>query len=292
MLIDGIDHIVVPVADLEAAAAAFTRLGLNLTPALRHAGQGTENRAFFVGDGTNDFYVELLGIHDREAAQSAGRALYVESLDRGGGLARIMLRTSDIHGAVAELGTKGVATAVQEVRAEDGRKICDVAPIEGVPGLVANLGLVQYPETVAEGHARRAAAGRFDHRFSLKRLDHLAAFAADLDGSTGRWADLLSVPLHGEVTTPVILIRQLKMGDAIFELLGPSRPDSPAAGRPPGVASMCAFEVSDLAAAVTLARERGFTVSEPGPGALPGTRTATIAAGELAGLALQLLEYV
>jgi hypothetical protein len=89
-----------------------------------------------------------------------------------------------------------------------------------------------------------------------------------------------------------MIIRQLKIGDAILELLGPESPESPLASRPPGLASMVAWEVADLDAAVTLARDRGFTPSDPAPGILPRTRVATIPAPELAGVGMQLLEYV
>ena len=55
---------------------------------------------------------------------------------------------------------------------------------------------------------------------------------------------------------------------------------------------MVAWEVASLDDAVSLARERGFTVPDPNPGILPGTRVATIPATELAGVGMQLLEYV
>ena len=89
-----------------------------------------------------------------------------------------------------------------------------------------------------------------------------------------------------------MIIRQLKIGDAMLELLGPASPDSPMASRPAGQASMCAWEVPDLDEAVALARERGFTPSTPNTGVLPGTRVATIPGGELAGVGMQLLQYV
>ena len=62
--------------------------------------------------------------------------------------------------------------------------------------------------------------------------------------------------------------------------------------RPQGVASMCAFEVTDMGKAIDLARAAGFTCPDAAPGPLPGTRVTTIPGAELAGLGLQLLEYV
>ncbi len=293
MAIDCIDHIVLAVKSLPEASAPFERLGLTLTPPLQHRSQGTENRVFFVGLEGNEFYVELLAIHDRAAAQAAGRTLYLEAIDSARGVARVMLGVSDIGASVAELATRGVQTRASEVWTADNRKICDVAPIEGVPQMALDAGLVQYTDSAPERHARRAAAGRFKHAFPLKRLDHLAAIAPDIEASTRFWVDVLGVPVFGEIRGPGMIIRQFKIGDAILELLGPDGPESRLASRPPGLASMAAFEVSGgLDAAVALARERGFTPSEPNKGILPGTRVATIPPAELSGMGLQLLEYV
>jgi catechol 2,3-dioxygenase-like lactoylglutathione lyase family enzyme len=130
------------------------------------------------------------------------------------------------------------------------------------------------------------------HAFPLKRLDHLAAIAYDLDKQCRFWEDVLGVPVTGEVRTPHMIIRQLRIGNAIFELLGPAGPDSPLHQRPAGLVSMAAWEVDDLPAVVEQARAAGFTVPDPAIGVLPGTRTATIPANELGGMAMQLLQYV
>ena len=289
MLISSLDHVVVPVSSLAAAAAPYEKLGLALTPRSAHRDIGTENRAFFVGSG-DDFYVELLGIRDQEEAERAGRTLYIERV--GSGIVRLMLEVADIHAAVAVLAGRGIVTKVSEVIGEDGRKICEVAPIEGVAALGFALGLVQYGESAADRHARRAKAGRFDHRFPLKRLDHLAAVTPDLEAATRFWTDVLEVPVFGEVRGPGMIIRQMKVGDAIFELLGPDGPESRLHSRPAGIASMCAFEVADLNQAVATARSLGFGPNEPANGILPGTRVATIPAGEMSGVGMQLLEYV
>jgi 4-hydroxyphenylpyruvate dioxygenase-like putative hemolysin len=89
-----------------------------------------------------------------------------------------------------------------------------------------------------------------------------------------------------------MVINQMRVGDVNLELLGPATPESPLAARPPGPASMTAFEVPDVAAAVAHARAAGFTAPDPAPGPLPGTLTATIPGTQLSGLGLQLLQYV
>src|SRR5262249_35457243 len=65
------------------------------------------------------------------------------------------------------------------------------------------------------------------HTFPLQRLDHLAAVTPDLDEKTRFWAEVLGVPVAGEVVTPTTVIRQLRFWDAVLELLGPASPDSP-----------------------------------------------------------------
>jgi catechol 2,3-dioxygenase-like lactoylglutathione lyase family enzyme len=129
------------------------------------------------------------------------------------------------------------------------------------------------------------------HSFPLQRLDHLAAFMPDLQETTRVWTEVLGIPGAGEVTTPAMAIHQMRVGDAVLELLGAAAPESPLAGRPPGMVSMAAFDVADLDAAVAQARTAGFSAADPATGVLPGTRTSTIPATELAGLALQLLAY-
>jgi hypothetical protein len=58
--ITGIDHTLVGVRDLEAARAAWSRLGFTITPRGRHIGWGTGNYCVMLEEG----YVELLGIVD------------------------------------------------------------------------------------------------------------------------------------------------------------------------------------------------------------------------------------
>jgi catechol 2,3-dioxygenase-like lactoylglutathione lyase family enzyme len=58
--ITGIDHTLIGVRDLEAARAAWSRLGLQITPRGRHVGWGTANYCIMLERG----YIELLGIVD------------------------------------------------------------------------------------------------------------------------------------------------------------------------------------------------------------------------------------
>ncbi len=293
-MLDRIDHLVVPVPDLAAAAAAYERLGLKLTPLTEHQGMGTANRAAFIGTGAANFtYIELLGITDGQLVGGGSRAHYLDAVARGRALSSIAFGTSDMPGLVDSFARAGLNSEIHEVHAGDGRKLADTAIVDTAGALPFAVTLLQYPETREARYERSVAAGRFAHAFPLKRLDHLAAVAPDIEAATEFWIGALGVRVAGEIRTPGMIIRQLQVGDAIFELLGPDGPDSRMAGRPASLASMAAWEVSgSLDDAVTLARERGFTVSDPEPGVIPGTRRASIPAGELAGLGMQLLEYV
>ena len=290
-MLTAIDHVILPAPDLDHTAQRFEQLGLNLTPLARHARQGTENRALFVGNEATEFYVELLTVHDRALAHDADRDDVLHAIDEVAGLWRVMLETDDIAGLSRQLASAGIDSTQREVARETGEKICDVLVPAATAGGAA-FAAIQYPGAGAARRERHLAAGWYRHDFPLKRLDHLAAVTHDLEAATRFWTDVLGVPVFGEVPMGPALIRQMKVGDAIFEVIGPTGPDSPMAQRPEGLISMCAFEVPDLSSAVETLRGRGFTCGDPAPGPLPGTRVASIPAPELAGMTLQLLEYV
>jgi hypothetical protein len=143
-----------------------------------------------------------------------------------------------------------------------------------------DLALIQQ-DKCPDPHYAPVAAG-----FPLQGLDHFAAVAHDLDVKTPFWTDVLGVPVAGEVTTPAMVIRQFRIGDAVMELLEPASADSPIDRRPPGLVSMVAWEVDNLSVAVHQARTSGFTVPDAPPGVVPETRTETISTSDLAGAAM------
>lgn len=288
-----IDHLILPVADLNAAAASFERLGLVLTPRTAHAGLGTANRAAFIGpDAARFIYLELLAIED-PALLPPSRRHYRETLERGGGLASVAFAAADLDAALVRLSAAGAEIDRSAVRADDGRLLVDAVVVRGLPFIPFPLVLVSYPGGFEARYARSRALGRFEHTFPLRRLDHLAVLAPDLEAATRTWVDLLGLQAVGEVTTPALVIRQLRCGDAIVELLAPAGPGSPLAGRPPALLPVAAWEVEGpLQVAAALARERGFTCPPPEPGVIPSTIRTAIPAAELGGLAMQLLEYV
>lgn len=292
-MLERIDHLVCVVPDL-GVAARYEQLGLVLTPETRHAETGAANRACFAGDSAESAsYLELLSIVDEAKARSSGRQHYIDAAARGGGAVALAFGVSNVAQEARALEAAGYAAPVSEVHRADGSKVCDIAQVDTRGAMPFAITLIQYPETWEARHERSRAAGRFAHSFPLKRLDHLAAITPDLDAARAFWTEVLGVPVSGEIHSPQMTILQMKVGDAIFELLGPAGPDSPMAGRPAALASMAAWEVAaPLDEAVRQARERGFSCSDPEPGVIPGTRRASIPAGELGGVGMQLLEYV
>lgn len=293
MQYEGIDEVVVTLPDA-AGSAPFERLGLCLTAPEQLRDSGVEFRMASAGDRENLFSIVLTRLVDATLAKQSwqGRLLYA---GQGGppGLRVLVLRVPSMWQAFKELTDHGVDLKVEELFYADGSKLGYVAALPQPSEAVVPLVLIERVRATADRHDEFEKAGLLAHSLKLKRLDHLAAAAGtNFEETTKFWVDVLGIPVWGEIVTATTVIRQMKIGDAIVELLGPAGPDSPLHSRPPGLSSMTAFEVPDLEEAVATARAAGFTISDPATGALPGTRVARIAADELSGLGLQLLQYV
>jgi catechol 2,3-dioxygenase-like lactoylglutathione lyase family enzyme len=294
MQIDAIDHVVVACGQIDAATAPFERLGLSLTPPTPQPDKATENRALFLPAGAaGETYIEFLASTDpSRTARTGGGLSLLAAVERQAGLFRVALRVADIDAAAAHLAAQGVTAPRETVHRADGTPILDVLRPHQAPALGCEVTLVAYPEPIEARVRRHRGSGQHVHALPLKRLDHLAAVPEDLDAACAAWERLLRVPVSGEVRGSGMIIRQLRMGDAVLELLGAETPDSPIASRPKGAVSVVAIEVGNLDEAVRRVRAAGFTAPDPAPGILPGTRVATIPPGELSGLAFQMLEYV
>jgi hypothetical protein len=97
--LQGVDHVVIAVADMARAAANFGRFGFALTPRGRHT-TGSENHCImFERD-----YFELLSV---PVAHPVTR-YYQEFLGQGEGLAALALATDDARGFHDELAADGI----------------------------------------------------------------------------------------------------------------------------------------------------------------------------------------
>lgn len=285
-----IDHVILAVDDLATAVQPFEQLGMSLTPPMRHLEAATENQVFFVGNESTEFYVELLSVHDKDLAVKDGRQDLVDAIARGG-LMRVMLEVDDADQAGADLKTAEVELLEDRtVRRDDGSLIGRVlVPESSALGL--DIGLISYAEPSDERRQRHADAGRFQHRLPLRRLDHLAAFVDDLEATTSAWQSILGVDLAGRVVGRGMVIHQLRIGDAVLELITPDGPNSPVADRPRGLSSTTAFEVADLSACRSMLVDQGFNPSEIAAGVLPNSETIVVGGDQLSGCNLQLIRF-
>ena len=286
MLYEGIARVLLPVSDLAAACAPFERLGLVVSPERRIPAGKFSVRALAVGGPGNLFDIEFL-CPDADADSTSAQGQRGRE-DRG--LSAIVLRVADMSAALAALAERGVQATAKAIYDAAGNKRLDLAILPDMPDAATPVRLIQ-PALSDEERLEQYLGGR-QHATPLKRLDHLAAVAPDLERSCKFWDEVLGVPTVGEVVSPTVVVRQLKIGDAMFELLGPSTPDSPIRQRPPGLNSMCSFEVPDLDATIAHAQAAGFEVADRRIGTLPGTIVATIPGAQTSGLNVQLLQYV
>jgi len=99
--IDGIDHLVIAVRDLDKAREAYSRLGFTLTARGRHTELKSANHTImFAGD-----YVELLAIEEPHPATAA----WSEFLKTREGLAAAALKTADARAAQTGLAAAGLS---------------------------------------------------------------------------------------------------------------------------------------------------------------------------------------
>lgn len=130
-----IDHVIVTVEDLDAAADRyFEQWGLASVAGGRHPGHGTGNRIVPLGGS----YIELMAVIDRDEAMSSPIGSWVERRLRGRGEspAALCLRTDDIDGAARRTGHEPLAMSRTR---PDGVKLTwrlvalDAALNEGLP---------------------------------------------------------------------------------------------------------------------------------------------------------------
>ena len=189
----GIDHLVIAVADPDAAAADLENaLGLAATGGGRHEQAGTFNRLIFLGD----TYLELIGVWDRTlaSAHSIGAAA-LAALDAGTpGLVTWAIATDDARRAVAVLrgvgSSIGDAVAGERIRPDGGvvRWHVATAPplaIDRPPFLIEHeLGGPEWSDDAR--HARAAFVHPFGGRARIVGLELAVTRPADVAAAFAR----------------------------------------------------------------------------------------------------------
>lgn len=129
--LQGLDHAVILVRDLERARAAYARMGFTLTPRGTHT-LGSQNHCImFERD-----YLELLAIPRPHPALQA----FSDFLAQGEGLAALALATDDAGGLYAELAADGIAA---EAPLDFSRPVVDLGE--------ARFRIVQLPRAASPG---------------------------------------------------------------------------------------------------------------------------------------------
>jgi catechol 2,3-dioxygenase-like lactoylglutathione lyase family enzyme len=282
--IEAVDRVILPVAALSAVVEPLGRLGFRMIPPPDDPEAAPNQRCAFFGGGRSLFHLELASPSLQHPLAGPLR----RAVEEKRGLCAVVLRITNLAAVLHELGRRGVAHEMLSPLSP-GEALAKLAvdDLAGVPLLLSEPALPSDERT-----AQVEAEDGLNHALPVRRLDHLAAVSHNLEAQTHFWVKFLGIPQFGQVTTPTMIIRQFKIGDAIIELLGAASADSPIHQRASGLISMMSVEVADLSAAVERARGAGFTVADPAMGVLPGTIVATVPASETGGLAVQLLQYV
>jgi methylmalonyl-CoA/ethylmalonyl-CoA epimerase len=131
--------------------------------------------------------------------------------------------------------------------------------------------------------------------FNATGIDHVVIATPDLDATAAKWSATLGLAVSETATIDAAGFRMAKLpaGNAFIELITPLAADGRLAQmlteRGQGMSSM-SIEVDDIEAAVRDLRAKGVLVSDPAPGAWPGTRTAQVNRQAANGVSLQLLQ--
>ena len=99
-MLNGIDHIVIVVRDLDAAVASYRQLGFTVVPGGRHP-VGTHNALIAFTDGS---YIELIAFYEANPEHR-----WWVPLQRGGGLVDFCMQTDDLLADTAAFRSAGVA---------------------------------------------------------------------------------------------------------------------------------------------------------------------------------------
>jgi catechol 2,3-dioxygenase-like lactoylglutathione lyase family enzyme len=286
-----LDHVVIAVRDLDAAATDYTAL-LGRAPSWRgeHPTYGTRNVLYRI----ENTYIELLGL-----GSIGGDPRWA------GELARFL----DGHGEgvyALALGTPNVDETVREMR-DRGLEIDDAADGDGID---ANTGAqrrwrnawvaprssngirIFFIEHTSPPDALQIAPRIGDEAASVARMDHAVVLSADMESSRRVWNDVLQARLALDRTFPDRNRRILffRLGDITIEISGGAQQSEEGIGKPDRVFGV-AWGVGDLAATCARLVAVGIEVSGPRAGIKPGTLVATVKGERAHGVATLLIEH-
>jgi catechol 2,3-dioxygenase-like lactoylglutathione lyase family enzyme len=248
--IAGIDHAVVVVKDLDAAAENWKRLGFTISPRGTHsAHMGTGNYTIMLGED----YIELLGVLDATEHNAPSRAF----LDRnGGGIERIAFTTPDAAAGAAEIRSMGHAGIgptdfERPVTMPDGRKAAAKFatfqwPVDEAPGGI-RLFACQHKtrDTVWIPELQKQAN-------TAKRIAEVLVTTLAPEADAKHLAKLIDGDIRREADGACVVPTGFGRADFVFltrEAMARRYPDVPVADLPERAGAGLRLVVDDLAAA-------------------------------------------
>jgi catechol 2,3-dioxygenase-like lactoylglutathione lyase family enzyme len=247
--LQGIDHVVVLVRDLDKAQQTYARMGFTLTPRGFHT-LGSQNHCLMFGSD----YVELLAVPRPHPAMQ----YYTDFLAKGEGLGAIALATDDAHGLHSGLAADGV---VADAPLDFSR------PVEGLGD--ARFRIVQLPPDASPGcrmfacqHFTRELVWRPEtqrHPNSATEIAAVAVVAEDPESGAASYGRLLGAKpqrieeglLVQTGSAPIALASRWKLGHRLHGVGLPLR-------LRPLVAALF-IRVADRATAASVLRRNGLS---------------------------------
>ncbi len=192
----GLDHVVVVVRDLDAAAERWRQLGFTLSPrGLHSAHMGTANHTLMLGSD----YLELMGVVTATERNATTRAL----LEKREGIERAAFTTLDAAAGVAALRARGLTNAIGPTDFSRPVDLADGTKTEAV------FATFQWPLDERPGGLRIFACQHFTrnavwlpelqvHANGAHRIDHVEMLSADPAAAAAHMSRLIDMPVTSE----------------------------------------------------------------------------------------------
>ncbi len=260
----GLDHVVVIVRDLDAAAAGWQKLGFTISPrGIHSAHMGTANHTLMLGED----YLELMGIVAPTERNAPTRAL----LEKREGIERAAFTTTDAVAGVAALRARGLKEAIGPTDFSRPVDLADGTHTE------AKFATFQWPVDERPGGLRIFACQHFTreavwlpelqrHANGAHRIDHVEMLSTDPAAAAAHMSRLIDMPVETEDDGARRVATGAGRGAFVFvnrAMLKARHPGVSLAGLPDEGAVVLALRVEDADQAAKALGTLGRT-TEPG----------------------------
>jgi hypothetical protein len=260
-LIDGVDHAVVTVRDLDAARRVYERIGFTLTPRGRHTKLGTHNHTMMLPDRLT--YFELIAVE----SQGPNTAFYEAFLAKREGVSSFALKSADARAVHAAMkGSPFLASeALDFARAvelpggtREARFTITQFDPQSTPGVRSFVCQQHTPDVVWR-------PDMLAHENGATALKSVLLVAADVRETATRWARLFEaepVVDAEEAVVPTATAAIIVLSPASFQRRFPGE----TLGAPPPYCAGLGFAVGDRAATAAWFRAQAVPARDPGRG--------------------------